>query len=290
MSNLFQEYKASLKDISVEEPLDLYLFRPIAFILVKLIYRSSLTPNQISFLSILAGILAGFLFALGTPASFVYGGIMFGLTHILDLCDGMISRLKKTGTPTGRIIDGLADYVNGVAVYTGFGLGLSRSSLEFPISPILIVLFTGICAAIHSMIADYFRSEFMAHALGKSRSVQEERELFTSELKKMKQIKGKYLEKLLIKAYLKYSRVQAGQTTKKRKYDQKTYFKTNKSLLRLWNCLGASAHISMFMISSFLFKPAIFFYFVLGIANIGMLILWVFQVKTNKRIDLTANN
>lgn len=287
--SLYQEYKASLKDTSAEEFLDLCLFRPFAFILVKLIYRFPVTPNQISFISITTGIISGIFYSKGNAASFIYGGLFLGLTHILDCCDGMIARLKKTGTPVGRIIDGIADYVNTIAIYTGLGIGLYRSSFEFPFSPLLLVLLTGICLAVHSMVVDYFRNEFMAHALGKTKSVQEEIKLFSSELERMEQMKGKYFDKLLIKVYLKYSNIQARTTPRRIKYDSKEYYHANKGLLRLWNCFGATTHIFMLMLSSFLYEPVILFFYTLGVANVGMILLWIIQVKTNKRIALNAD-
>ena len=136
---LLQQYKASIKDISIEQPLHLYFFRSIAFVVVKLFYRFPLTPNQISFLSMIAGIAGGIFFFFGDSKSFLYGGLLCGFAYVLDCVDGMIARLKKTGTPYGRIIDGVGDYVNSVAVFTGFGIGLARSGYELPASPYLLV-------------------------------------------------------------------------------------------------------------------------------------------------------
>jgi len=147
--SLLQQYKASLKDISIEQPLHLYFFRPIAFVLVKLIYRFPLTPNQISFISMMAGIASGIFFFFGDARSFLYGGLLYAFAYILDCVDGMIARLKKTGTPVGRIIDGAGDYVNSVAVYTGFALGLVRANYELPVSPYLLVSLAGASFILH---------------------------------------------------------------------------------------------------------------------------------------------
>ncbi len=281
---LFQEYKASLKNTNVEATLDLYIFRPLAFIFVKLIYRFPITPNQISFMGMITGILSGVFYAMGNATSFIFAGIFYGLTCILDCSDGMTARLKNSGTRIGRIIDGLVDYVSGIAIYTGLGIGLLKSAFDFPVSPWLLVITSAICVGLHDILFDYYRNEFMAHALGMIKSTQEDMRSFSDELEELKRVKGKYFEKLLIRLYLFYLSVQLTRTSKKIKYDREEYYKYNKLLLHLWSWIGPTAHIFVLMIASFLYKPYIFFYFTLGAANIWMLLLWLIQVQTNKNI------
>ncbi len=96
--NWLIEYKKSLKNIHAEEPLDVYLYRPMAFIIVKALYSTSLTPNQYSLLALLSGIAAGGCFLQGTYLGLQWGGFFFLLFAILDRCDGMVARLKKNGT------------------------------------------------------------------------------------------------------------------------------------------------------------------------------------------------
>ena len=282
--SLLQQYKASLKDISIEEPLHLYLFRPVAFVLVKLIYRFPLTPNQISFLSMITGIASGIFFFFGDATSFLYGGLLYGFAYILDCVDGMVARLKKTGTPVGRIIDGAGDYVNSVAVYTGFALGLARAGYELPASPYLLVALAGASFILHSIIVDYYRKEFMAHALGKANSVREDIKLSSSRLEKLKQDKGKHFEKLLLRMYIKYSNIQIIKTPKKRKFNRKEYYDANISLLRLWNWIATPTTVLVLVVSSCLYKPAVFFFYILGAANIWMLVLWIIQTRTIRKL------
>jgi hypothetical protein len=46
--NILEQYKASLKSVDVEEVVELFFFRPLAFLLVKSIYNTNLTPNQLT--------------------------------------------------------------------------------------------------------------------------------------------------------------------------------------------------------------------------------------------------
>jgi phosphatidylglycerophosphate synthase len=285
MHKLYEEYKTSLKDISVEEMVDLFFFRPIAFLMVKLFYRFPITPNQVSVLSMAAGIVSGFFYAMGDKKSFLYAGLFYALSHLLDCCDGMIARMKKTGTPIGRIIDGWADYTTSTAVYVGLLIGLSQGSFQLPVSsPLLLMIPASFSLLVHCIIVDRYRYEFMAHGLGKTNTLREDLELFSAELKKLRKIKGKYLEKILIISYLGYTKLQLKKSVKKRQYPQDKYYKSNKPLLHLWNWIGLSTHISVMILATFLYDPMIFFYYVIVLANGWMLIVIILQVRTNKKI------
>jgi phosphatidylglycerophosphate synthase len=287
MNSWIQEYKQTLKDVTAEEFFDLYLFRPIAFILIKLfIYRSSLTPNQLSFLSIITGISGGIAFSFGTPKSFLIAGILYGITRTIDCSDGMIARMKKNGTPTGRIIDGLADYINAASIFIGLGIGLSKLSFQLPVSPWLWIVVAAIFMTIHSITIDYYRSEFLSHALGKKNSTRQDKELFTKELKRIKKEKGKIFEKFLIKLYLGYLNIQVNKNITKKIYDKKKYYNNNKLLLRVWNIIGSSTYIFILMMSAVLYKPFLFFVYSFVIANICMIILLIIQFKTNQKITM----
>jgi phosphatidylglycerophosphate synthase len=284
MLKLFREFKNSLKDTSVEDVMDLFIFRPIAFILVKLIYRLPVTPNQLSILAILSGIVSGVFFALGSPRSFVYAGFFYALAHIFDCCDGMIARLKKNGTFIGRIVDGFADYTTTTAVFVGFNIGLYRAGFEFFVTPWILVASSGFCMIVHSIVVDYYRSEFMAHALKKVNSTQAERELFGAELKKLNREKGKYFSKLVIWVYLGYSRIQLFTKKEKTEYDPDTYYRSNRLLLSLWSWIASPTYVAVVIISAILFRPVVLFYYSLIAGNIWMIVLLIFQMRTNKKI------
>ena len=287
MQKLYKEYKTSLKDTSVEEVVDLFFFRPIAFIIVKLIYRFPITPNQVSVLSMVVGIISGVFYAMGDKKSFLYAGLFYALSHLLDCCDGMIARMKKIGTPIGRIIDGWADYTTSTAVFVGLMIGLHHGSFQLPVSsPLLLIIPAAFSLAIHCIIVDHYRREFMAHGLGKTNTIREDLQLFSTELKKLRKVKGKYLEKILIISYLGYTKLQLKKSVEKRKYPKDKYYKSNKPLLHLWNWIGLATHISILIVATFLYDPMIFFYYVIVLANGWMLIVVIIQVRTNKKIAI----
>ena len=60
---IFSDYKKSIKHSVFDETLTLYILRPIAFIFVKILYPTNITPNQVSLMTIIIGIISGFIFA-----------------------------------------------------------------------------------------------------------------------------------------------------------------------------------------------------------------------------------
>jgi len=288
MKKLYAEYTSLLKNPNIEENVDLLIFRPFAFAFVKIIYRFPVTPNQLSLSSIAFGIMSGIMFSFGTKRSFIYAGILYGLTRVLDCSDGMIARLKKNGTPVGRIVDGVVDYINAIAVFAGMGIGLSKSGLSLPVNPWILLIIAGGCMAVHAMVNDFYKNEFETHALGKKKSNTDDKKIFADELNKLKQNQTKPIDRFLIKLYLKYLNIQRSKSPQKGNYDQKKYYQINKIMMRFWTTIATSTYILMIMISAFLFEPKIFFYFSILAANIWMIVSWGVQRIFNKRIEIKS--
>lgn len=284
-NRLYQEYRSSLKDINVEELVDLFFFRPIAFVLVKLLFiHIPITPNQISLLSMFTGIAGGVCFAFGSSKAFFYGGLFYIIAHVLDCSDGMVARLKKNGSLIGRIVDGWTDYITSVAVYIGLLIGLLNGPFNLPVSPWWFMIGASLSLIIHSLMADYYRHEFMAHALGKVNSIRKDLELFSQRLDTLKKEKRNYLEILLLTFYLGYTKMQIKDEEETKKYPRDIYYKANRHLVFMWNLIGPATHIAVLIAAAMLYEPMIFFIYTLGAANVWMLVIGAIQLKTNRRI------
>jgi phosphatidylglycerophosphate synthase len=290
---MFKEYKKSIKHAIFDETLTLYILRPIAFIFVKLLYPTSITPNQVSFMTIISGLISAYFFSIGDVVSFVIAGLFYFFSLVLDCVDGMIARLKNNGTPIGRIVDGFADYIVGISVYIGMGIGFSKGLIDvsyLPFNHWWFLVIAAVSHIFHAMLVDYYRSEFMAHGLSKQKSTWEEKKKFTEELNKIKHQRNKWFEKILIAVYLGYSRLQLLKMDEEELYNSKTYFNSNKLLIKLWFWIGPTASAFVIIISAFLFRSVIFFAFTIGLANVYMIILWIIQVKVNKKILIKNKN
>ncbi len=289
MPSLLAQYRSSLKNPFAEELIDLALYRPLAFLFVKATLPLPLTPNFVSLLAMIAGIGAGIALAGGTTGSFITGALLFGLSNILDCSDGMIARLKKNGTMTGRIVDGLVDYVAHGAVYLGFTIGMARAvashGMVLPCNPWILMVAAGISTILHSISSDYYRNAFIRREKRGGSGDDEEFRLFSQELARLQSGKGHGLDKVLISIYLKYLGVQ--QRKKSNAPPQPDHSSDRPSAPEhkpvtplqaiLWNLIGPSTHVTFIILSAVLYRPMIFFIFDIGAANVWMIGLFVIQ-------------
>lgn len=98
----------SIKPLAIEEFLDFYFYRRLAHRLVPWLVKWRLSPNQITTLSLMFGLVAAYLalkqfFVAATCAAFV--------AILLDCCDGQVARLTGKVSPLGRSMDGVCDMI-----------------------------------------------------------------------------------------------------------------------------------------------------------------------------------
>ena len=109
--SLLDGYKASLKPLEVEEPIDVFVHRPLGYLVALASFRTPISPDLITLLSILAGLSAGVCIVWPFPFHLVVGGSLIFLSAVLDCADGQLARMRKTSSPFGRMIDGVADLI-----------------------------------------------------------------------------------------------------------------------------------------------------------------------------------
>ena len=281
------QYKSSLKNPFAEELIDLAFFRPLAFLFVKVTEPLPLTPNFVSLLAMVVGIGAGIALTGGTVGAFALGAILFGLSNILDCSDGMIARLKKNGTKTGRIVDGMVDYVASGAVYIGFAVGINRAvrygALHLPFNPWVLMLAAVASTILHSISSDYYRHAFICQERSGSVAEDESR-LFADELARLKTEKGHVFDKLLIFIYLRYLAIQKSKSSRVAPSPSSEHRKVVSPLQAvLWNLIGPSTHTTFVILAAAFDRPVIFFIFTIGAANTWMVGLFFLQMIILKK-------
>lgn len=104
------------------------LNRPVAAVLVRALFPTSVTPNQVTLASFFIGLAGAGCFALATPAAFFAGGLLAQLSSIVDCADGMLARARGTASDFGAFLDLLLDRVNEFFLIAGAVLGHFRQS------------------------------------------------------------------------------------------------------------------------------------------------------------------
>jgi CDP-L-myo-inositol myo-inositolphosphotransferase len=98
-------------------PLTRHLSYPLTLFLLKL----PISPNQVTALSLAAGLAGAWYFSLGTMDAGVIGGLLLIACYTLDNCDGEIARLKNLSSEWGAQFDDLADWLGDGAFFAGLG-------------------------------------------------------------------------------------------------------------------------------------------------------------------------
>jgi archaetidylinositol phosphate synthase len=103
-------------NITALRPRFIGYLEPVADVFIRL----RITPNQISLLSLAAGILCAVLFF---ERQFLYGALALLLSAVLDLVDGSVARKTGAHTNFGAVFDWIVDkYVDALVL---FGIGLA---------------------------------------------------------------------------------------------------------------------------------------------------------------------
>jgi len=106
LETLVQEFKKGNKPQG--EIINNIFYRPISYPMVLLSAKLKLTPNFITFLSLLSSIISAIFFGLGR----VYlGALFFFLRHYLDCVDGALARMTNIFSKFGAMFDAIGDGV-----------------------------------------------------------------------------------------------------------------------------------------------------------------------------------
>jgi phosphatidylglycerophosphate synthase len=112
----------------IEELANQLWVHPTSRALVRLLIPTSVTPNQISLVSILAAAAAGASFIwLPRVAGALTGLVWLFVWHVLDGADGDLARRTGRASASGELIDGLCDHASQGLIYIALALVLQRS-------------------------------------------------------------------------------------------------------------------------------------------------------------------
>lgn len=157
-------YFRSLKSVEVEEPVDLYVHRPLAYLLTRILYPTEVTPNAVTLMSIACGLVACVSLVCVFPWHLQVAGLAIFLSAIFDCADGQLARLRGTSSALGRMLDGAADLV---VISCAVGGGLYWVGTKYEHSPalaaVLVVLgvATAVTGSFHTALYDHFKNVFL---------------------------------------------------------------------------------------------------------------------------------
>ena len=94
---------------------------------VRMLSHTSITPNAVTFGGVLVSVLSAIAFAQGSYLYSVLGAFLFYIAGLFDEMDGMLARVKFAESPRGTWLEGFADGLSYLLLFTGMAFGLSRT-------------------------------------------------------------------------------------------------------------------------------------------------------------------
>lgn len=99
------------------------LVRHLSNRLSPLLLRLPVTPNQVTAVSLAAGLGGAACFVLGGRPAALTGAVLLIVSYILDNCDGDIARAKRLFSRFGHYFDSVADWLVDAVFFVCLGIG-----------------------------------------------------------------------------------------------------------------------------------------------------------------------
>ena len=154
-------YARTLKDPSTEELVDLYLHRPLAYLVLRPFEHAAWrpTPNQFTLTGGAIGLLGAGIILVAPVGSLLWplaAGLMF-FANILDCVDGMLARLTGQGSTRGMLLDGMIDFIVGVAFWLAMSI---RTAPDWGVWTVPAALSIILSILIHTGLNDHIRIRY----------------------------------------------------------------------------------------------------------------------------------
>jgi phosphatidylglycerophosphate synthase len=157
-------YFRSLKPLEVEEPVDVWVHRPPAYVLARLLVPTPISPNMVTVCSIALGCAAGAAIFGSFRWHLPLAGFLIFSSAVFDCADGQLARLRKSSSAFGRMLDGMADLVVS-SVVVGGGAWLVLRKFQEPtwhlVVAAVLVLITVVTGSFHTTMYDHFKNVFL---------------------------------------------------------------------------------------------------------------------------------
>ncbi len=129
---------------------DRYINRKCSALFTRLFLKLRWTPNAITMLSMMIGLVAAGFFIPGSWELALVGALLFQLSVIIDCCDGEVARLTFSESKFGQELDIWADNVVHIAIFAGIACG---AYLQGPWEQTLFPLILGASAVFANIVS-----------------------------------------------------------------------------------------------------------------------------------------
>jgi phosphatidylglycerophosphate synthase len=278
-------WREHIRPYHLEEPFDFFVFRPAALAVLNVLYRTPVTPNQVSIFAMFVAFASGYCLSLGTSAGFFAGGAGILVFSVLDCCDGMLARIRKNNGILGEPLDMFVDIVATISFFSGLAIGLARK-VEFGHFWYFAIL-SGLVIMVHAGIYQYFKKKFCYHRDGGDNAISDHLAKFRAHRDEVREKGGHYFDRLLIWLMLTINKSHEIAPGKAIAADP-GYVERHRATLPFWALTGGSTHLGILGVTLLLDRLEIFFFFSLGLAQVCLLMAFAAQTAVAKQIRKLA--
>lgn len=108
--------------------------RPLSLAITRRLARTDVTPNQITIISVLIGLMGALFFLSMDPMIQTTGAFILLIHNVVDGCDGELARLKFQSSRMGLILDMWGDNLVHAVLFACMGIGWSfHSGMTWPL-------------------------------------------------------------------------------------------------------------------------------------------------------------
>ncbi|MBX9642751.1 MAG: CDP-alcohol phosphatidyltransferase family protein [Novosphingobium sp.] len=152
----------------LQDPLNLYLYHPLAWHLARLLAKTPLTPNIVSILGGMLVISAAIVYAQPSwPLSAMLGMALHMAWHVVDGADGDLAWMTGRSSPIGEMVDGLCDYLSHIVLYVLLGWMLWHTDGLFSgWNAVWLILAAGLSHAVQANHAEVQKRQYQYWVYG----------------------------------------------------------------------------------------------------------------------------
>jgi phosphatidylglycerophosphate synthase len=144
---------------SLDSFVDKHFNRPVGRCLSKILVHTSVSPNQVSVVASVIGLISAWLFAQGNHRAALWGAILFQVSAIVDCVDGDLARVMFKETRLGRWLDIVGDQVVHISIFACIGIGLYRARIEDPLLPLVASAAVGVVISLIVVVRGQMQPE-----------------------------------------------------------------------------------------------------------------------------------
>ena len=127
-----------------------HLNRRVSSFISRLLVKTPVSPNQVTWSALAVGLLSSFLVSTGVYWKVALGGVLFQFASIYDGCDGEVAKLKMASTKYGEWLDTTSDSVTYIVFLIAVMVGAHRQG-SINLLPLSALTLFGAAMALFAM-------------------------------------------------------------------------------------------------------------------------------------------